>query len=184
MDNCNIGENYYLDKNNLVEYIIGKHEEIKKRKISPIKLQKTLYLLYAMWSGNANNINKHIQKENNEVEVNSELKVDLFTPEFEAWMYGPVDREVYHKFKNNQYKPSNDLLIKDNEYSSTVVSFVDDILEQTFDISDFVLVDITHEDKCWKKIYLKDPQGNTKIPKNDIIIEYSKRLDMNESINS
>ncbi len=81
---------------NLAAYICKKYYEyeknIKQREISPIKLQKSLYFLFAYWG-------KFIKenKENPEsVEVDySHYSEYLFSSRIEAWTYGPVIPDVF-----------------------------------------------------------------------------------------
>ena len=51
--------------------------------------------------------------------------------------------------------------------------FVDNLLEQLFEIDDFGLVRLSHEDECWKRNYVEtDEKHNREIPKEEIINEY------------
>lgn len=169
---------YYLDKDNLVSYIIEKHKKDSGLGISPIKLQKSLYLLYAMWAGNTRRLNEVIDDDNSigVCEKDNKLYEDLFEPNFEAWKYGPVDPDVYFKFKyRNDYKGKNKINpIKDVDdgVMTMIKSFIDETLNEIFDISDFTLVDITHEDNSWKETYKKYPEGNGKIDSESIKQEY------------
>ena len=53
------------------------------------------------------------------------------------------------------------------------IEFIDYLLPQLFDISDFGLVDLSHQDKCWKEHYNEnDERHNEIIPKKEIIDEY------------
>lgn len=54
--------------------------------------------------------------------------------------------------------------------------FIDDLLDQLFEIDDFGLVNISHQDECWRKHYIEtDEKHNRQIPKEEIINEYSKK---------
>lgn len=164
----------YLNKDNLAEYIIGKYEKEKELRISPIKLQKSMYLLFAMWGGNAYLINE-IMKESNSIEIEEYLHLHLFKPNFEAWGYGVVDVDVYEKFKQEQYSGKLNLKIKCQEHSSTILDFVDDILSQTFDLCDFKLAEITRGDMSWRKaLEYKDRKMNIR----DIVLEYAQHLEL------
>ena len=55
--------------------------------ISPMKLQKLLYLVYARYLYNSG--------------------MPLFLNKFEVWQYGPVEREVYNYFRKFRHKPIN-----------------------------------------------------------------------------
>lgn len=165
----------YFDKDNIVNYIIQRHMEDYGFKISPLKLQKTLYLLYAMWAGNAILLNEKIDISGNEnVEYTGKFNIDIFEPQFEAWEYGPVDRGVYFKFKKGGYTGVHNIV--DGEQMGTIYPFVNSILGQTFKANDFALVKLTHKDKSWIDVFNIDPTGHSKILKNSIIKEYSDRL--------
>ena len=54
--------------------------------------------------------------------------------------------------------------------------FVDDLLNQLFEISDFSLVDLSHQDECWRNYYIEsDEKHNREIPKEEIINEYCNK---------
>lgn len=164
----------YLDKINLAGYVINKHDEEYGCTISPLKLQKTMYLLFAMWGGNIYNINQDINNEE-KIEYSEKLNEYLFLADFEAWKYGPVDREIYYKFKANEINPITELNY-DGECTQKPLleSFINTIIDQAFKINDFALVDLTHEDKVWKDAY---NNGNKKMDSMDIIKEYSTKLE-------
>ena len=80
----------------LALYIRKKYLEYKGntkgREISPIKLQKSLYFLFAYWGQFIRN-NK-INQDSVEVDY-SNYDEYLFEDEIEAWTYGPVIPEVF-----------------------------------------------------------------------------------------
>lgn len=156
----------------LALYIRKKYLEyeknIDKRIISPIKLQKSLYFLFAYW-GQFIKSNKENQ---DSVEVNySNYSEYLFNDRIEAWTYGPVVPEVFTAEKSgwlDNLKVSNYL---ENEIEKK--EFIDNLLNQLFEIDDFGLVRLSHEDLCWKKYYIEsDEKHNREIPKEEIIDEY------------
>ena len=63
----------------------------------------------------------------------------------------------------------------DEKVADTVVSFINDILGQVSAISDFSLVDISHEDEVWKNTYKNFPGGNGTMRADDIISEYCSK---------
>ncbi len=160
-------------KKDIKDYIIGKYAEKYETKISPIKLQKTLYFLFANWGGFARGLNKTDKNE-----LGEKIPEYLFEPNFEAWKYGPVDCDVYSNYKiasmfgYGNYNTTNSLDSIDSKYKSMVIPFIDNIINQAFEISDFSLVDISHRDECWKNSYDKEDQ---KIDPEDIIAEYENR---------
>lgn len=164
----------YFDKIELAKYIIKKHEDEKGLPISPVKLQKTLYLLYAMWGGQARIFNENLAE--NSLEYSSSFQEDLFRPSFEAWKFGPVDREVYYKFKNDQFGDVKDLSFKTDLESSTLVPFVNDIIKQCFAITDFSLVDITHEDLSWQRVWESKENLRQEMCPDEIKAEYVNKI--------
>lgn len=150
-------------------------ENINSRIISPIKLQKSLYFLFAYWgqfiAQNQNN------KDSVEVDYSNYNKY-LFEDAIEAWTYGPVVPKVFHAEKEGVLD-SKQMQEGINEYledEPIKKEFIDNLLEQLFEIDDFGLVNISHQDQCWKKHYIElDERHNREIPKQEIIDEYSKR---------
>ena len=148
---------------------IDNQKDIINREISPIKLQKSLYFLFAYWGvyvrSNRNN------KDSVEVDY-SNYQDYLFNDDIQAWTYGPVIPDVYKAQKDGDTKLKN---VKSNYLEDKIVlkEFIDGLLPQLFEIDDFGLVRISHEDDCWKKNYkLQDIKHNRVIDKEDIINEY------------
>lgn len=159
----------------LALYIRKKYLEyeknVNKRIISPIKLQKSLYFLFAYWG---QYIRKN--KENQDsVEVDySNYSEILFNDRIEAWTYGPVIPEVFIAEKAGLL----DKKIEENYLEEDIIKkeFIDNLLEQLFEIDDFGLVRISHEDECWKKNYIEsDEKHDREILKEEIINEYSSK---------
>lgn len=171
---------FVFNKLNLAEYIIYKYsEEYNGRLISPIKLQKGLYFLFAFWGG-------YIRggKNRNDVELNvNDFHDYLFSADFSAWKYGPVDRSIYGQFK--QYETIKDVVfsykkgeleqlkgITNKEYDFAK-DYVDSYLKRIFITSDFGLVDLSHKDNCWKRAFESDETPfDNQINSEDIINEY------------
>ena len=159
----------------LALYIENKYlqydKNTNKKIISPIKLQKCLYFLFAYWG---QYIRKN--KENKDsVEVDySDLDEWLFDDRIEAWTYGPVIPEVFTAEKVGllNVEPDKDYL----QNEDVKREFIDNLLKQLFEIDDFGLVRISHEDECWKRNYVEsDEKHNREIPKEEIINEYSSK---------
>lgn len=171
----------YLDKTKLVNYMLQKHEEINNYTMSPIKVQKTLYYLYALWGGNVRLLNNDLTSGDQVCEQDFALDEDLFEPAFEAWKYGPVDTEIYWLYKGNLLsgKCSAEELLEDHpEMGNQLLPFIDHIIEQTSEISDFTLVDMTHDDECWKVAY-ESGRGTGRIDKDRIKDEHARKLKEN-----
>lgn len=154
-----------FDARELAVYIKDYYKKNESGKeISPLKLQKSLYFCFAYWGGF---MRKSNNAENKEIELN--FSEYLYDNPIEAWVYGPVIPDVY-KEKNLEDYRNNDLF-KGKEY---VQEFVDNVLNDILPVNDFKLVDISHEDQCWKKHFKKrNIFHNIEIPKEDIIREYA-----------
>ena len=175
-------ENVLLDKDELVRYIICKYKKSKPElaEISPIKLQKSLYFLFAMWGGKVSSAQNDGHIETEDATIYARFHRYLFDAKFEAWKFGPVDKEVWKKYRDNVYdscfNDCNELSLHfntDNKFEENTASeYIDGLLQRIFITSDFGLVDLSHEDECWKRAYKsEDPRMN-----NDIIIrEYATR---------
>ena len=168
-----------LDAKELAIYIQKFYKEkyegnTNKRDISPIKLQKALYFLFAYWG-------QYIGKSKQE-NINVEFELDkfsehLYEEEIQAWTYGPVLPEIYVLEKEgilNNYISEN--YLEDTEHNLVIKEFIDYLLPQIFDISDFGLVDLSHQDNCWKNHYnSQDEYHSNEIPKEEIINEYCNK---------
>lgn len=162
-----------LNKRDLVNYIIKKHKDKIGRHITPIKLQKGLYFLYAFWGGKIRSQKSNVIGEEclemTEQEIN--LSDKLFEADFEAWAYGPVDREIYVLYKNMSDTEKDSINTNSLKADLIVTSYIDDLLERIFASSDFGLVDLSHEDSCWKDVF--DPQHKNKMNNEAILNEYA-----------
>lgn len=162
-----------LDKKDLACYIVDKYYREYNEEISPIKLQKALYFLFAMWGGKIADAQFSNQEDTEDDEKYEGFEKYLFDANFEAWRYGPVDKEIYNMFKEGKLDCINIDLNKmfDSSrvsYIKEVKEYVDDLLDQIFRTNDFSLVDLSHEDKCWKdaiKLGVNSPISNESIIK-------------------
>lgn len=169
---------HIFDKDDLVNYIINQYKNKTGVDISPLKLQKAMYLLFGMWGGNALRINEDIEKGEGTVEIIEKVPESLFEANFEAWKYGPVDIDVYERYKENKYKGSISSLAGLIDASISIqgplLEFVDSVLKQVFEINDFSLVSITQDDEVWKDAY--NNKENIKMSGEDIVKEYKDKL--------
>ncbi len=160
-----------LNKEDLACYIINKYKNEHNKEISPIKLQKSLYFLFAMWGGKIADAQCEGNEDTEDDETFSKYDKYLFDASFEAWRYGPVDREIYNKFKNGELKCSDGINnLFDSPELGLVKGYIDDILTKIFNTNDFSLVDLSHEDRCWKDAI--SVNVNEPISKDDIIRDY------------
>lgn len=121
--------NWFIDKANseLVD------EEIVEG-ISNMKLQKLLYFAQA-----------------------AKLSVDkkpLFEDEIEAWEYGPVVKDVYHKFKKYENQPISKPSNRDfRNLDESTMEFLENIWDIFGKFSAARLVHIAHNHEPWKEAY-------------------------------
>lgn len=176
-------EKICFDKDDLTNYVINQYRQMTSIDISPLKLQKSLYLLFAMWGGNAVIINEGIEKGQGTIELTDKIPTYLFDANFEAWKYGPVDVDVYEKYKENKYKGDISSLTNSTTVSQGIlnilISFIDSILKQVFNINNFSLVSITQEDKVWKSAY--ENSKDIRMDNEDIIKEYKEKFEERRS---
>lgn len=151
----------------LAAYIAKRYYEKFNKEISPVRLQKTLYFSFAYWGGF---IRKGKKQENPEIDV-SNYSEYLFDSQIQAWVYGPVVPDVYFEENITQYE--NDELFNNDELLQTMI---DNVIDETFEVNDFKLVDISHSDDAWKINFDYDEQyHNREIDKEYIIEEYARR---------
>ena len=161
-----------LKKESLASYMINKYNADYSYDVTPIKLQKGLYFLFAFWGG-------MIRKAKNN-KINAELDVSkydefLIEPNFEAWTYGPVDVDIYKEFKYENEKFSNkDELVNKLDCDRFTADYIDNLLDRIFVTNDFGLVDLSHEDNSWRDAYNEDSL-HIKMNPESIIEEYAER---------
>ena len=166
-------DNGLIDARELAYYVSKKFKEYSNdsSEISNIKLQKTLYFLFAMWGGFIT------KSQENESEFDTSLSNILFANEIQAWVYGPVVPDVF--FENRDGNIDNFKFDFDDFFSgekAILRETIDSIMNDIFAVSDFKLVSISHEDKCWQNHFdPTEPEHHDEIPKKEIISEYAMR---------
>lgn len=139
-----LGENEYdkmggvsmIDIMDAAHYLVYLSYHEKRGSLTPLKLQKLLYLAQG-WSYVWDN-------------------KPLFQSEFEAWQYGPVNVDIYDYFKSYGRAEIP-------EHEGWVCQFGDMDSKETLDAiwekycshSAFELVEITHKQEPWKLAYLR-----------------------------
>jgi hypothetical protein len=144
---------YFENVDDLVNYLLYKEPDI-----TPLRLQISLYFLFAFYIGTYQNQNDYPKY--------------LFNADFEAWYYGPTIRRVYLNQEEGKYIP-HEFIFGNHEIDQEVNRFINDLLSRITDRSDFSLIDRLHEDTTWRKA-----MNNSKfsiMSKEDIASEY-KRL--------
>lgn len=152
---------FFQNVDELIAYLYTKVDTL-----SPLKLQKGLYFLYAYYLAMYSEVSE------GEGEIDYDLPKELFPAQFEAWNYGPVIRDVYHQRKNGEdyYKNLSEKFDFDTKFNTNsekeVKSFIDDLFSQIYKASDFSLVDRSHSDKAWEDAFNK---GKSTIISNNLI---------------
>lgn len=165
----------YCKANDLALYICDKYKTEYKHEISGIKLQKSLYFLFAYWGAFVRKSNK-----DNSIEEKISLPEYLFNDEIQAWTYGPVVSNVYRNIESIKLFSDDSEITKIKQQLSqktSIYCFINDLLKDIFEISDFKLVDMSHQDKCWRDNYIEsDEKHNRVIDKESIINEYFSKI--------
>lgn len=125
---------------------------IYKRLDNPttLKVQKSLYFLWAYYSSSYGNIDKSEETDLSQ----ATYPTSLFKPDFEALKYGPVDTEVLAKQRNgyyseNKWKEHPAKTVEELE----VITYINNLLGDIDDISDFGLIALAQKDKAWQNAY-------------------------------
>lgn len=97
--------------------------------ITPLKLQKILYYAQGYY-----------------LAIHDE---ELFPEEFEAWAHGPVNEEIYNKYRDYGYQSIPEPEYEIKEFSKELIDYLTDIWA-TFGIYDGkYLEEQTHKEKPW-----------------------------------
>lgn len=151
-------------------YVMDRHKEKFNKDITPVRLQKSLYFCFAFWGGF---VRKSAFQEEGKTEISFiGLDEKLFDAEFEAWAYGPVIPEVYYGENILENNFNEELFLGKEE----VKEFVDDVLNDIDEVTDFRLVDISHKDRAWMNNFDYNSEfHNNPISHEEIIREYARR---------
>ena len=124
--------------------------------LSNLGLQKLLYIIHMSYLGNHDE--------------------PLIRGHFEAWDYGPVQPDLYHKAKIFGSSPVGNIFHSDEELGDCAeASMIDDAVAQLSNATPGRLVAITHwEGGAWHKNYVHGGRGSV-IPNEDILQEYRDR---------
>lgn len=175
-----IMDNYVFDNLNVLAGYIKK----RLTNPTPLKIQKSLYFLWAFYSATYGNISSDDNK-NGEFGLQPRYPKYLFNADFEAWQYGPVINSVYADYKNNriievgsdELKSSMNFEDSGQQNKVEILSFINNLLDQIDDVNDFGLVRRTHQDSAWKDAF-NDSELHCKMDseqiKNDYIRYFSR----------
>ncbi|MGW9855749.1 putative phage-associated protein [Staphylococcus hominis] len=134
------------------KYLLMRGRELGINDISPLKLQKLLFLSY---------------------ELNAKYnKKPMFEGDFEVWRHGPVLRAIYNKFKKYGSEIIDETFEDKINVSKKDKEIINEILNNYGFLSAWSLVDKTHDVKgIW---YSKMKLGEDIINFDDIIKIYEK----------
>ena len=137
---------------NIANKIIASTDASQGETISNLKLQKLLYYMQGFFI--------------------AVFDKKLFDNEIEAWQYGPVVKDIYDHFKNfgsgaiTLAGEEDKVVLTDEENE-----LFNDVMEEYGQFSAVKLMQMTHEELPWKKVFNENPQGE--IPY-DLLNEYFK----------
>ena len=101
----------------------------------------------------------------------------LFPQKIEAWVNGPVIRELFNYHKGLYSLSQNDLLIgNDDKLSDEQKQNIDDVLDFYGDKSSQWLIDLTHNEAPWinaRKGLASNERGSVEIPLDEMQLYYS-----------
>lgn len=108
-----------------IEYLLSKCEDI-----TPLALQKALYYIQGFYY--------------------AFYKEFLFTEECEAWVHGPVYRDIYFRYRDYRFDPieGNDEF-DDTVFSSSEKAILDSVIKNVCCYSGKVLEKFTHSETPW-----------------------------------
>jgi len=140
-----------------ISYIFKKAEEI-----TPLALQKILYYIQGIYM--------------------VLFGKELFSEECEAWIHGPVFKDVYEVFRDFKYNPIDDkrfsmLQNRFNELADDEKKIIDLVLESFGMYSGKTLEQITHEETPWldaRNGYLPEEPSNEVISKESIATYFAE----------
>lgn len=130
--------------------------------ITPLKMQKLVYLAYA--------------------KTLARKKEKLFKEQIEAWPMGPVIRDLYCELRKYGSSPIPQEYIGKkagdvgDKIPTNFKKIVDEVYETYIGKSAFELVTLVHEDEAWKKArngLLPVQSSNRKMSDKDIVAAYS-----------
>lgn len=163
-------EYFFENINDLISHLKSLNPEI-----GALRLQKTLYFLFAFYGATYGSM----QNTEGFSEIESPYPKFLFKDPIEAWAYGPVIRDVYFDNKKGDYDSLPDSVAEHftRRDEKDVIEFLDGIVSDLEDMSDFALVDRTHQDNAWKsKFDPSDPHASKEINQEELIKEYKELL--------
>ena len=132
--------------------------ELSRWSISNLQLQKILYLAHMLHLGR--------------------LERPLINDGFQAWVYGPVAPNLYHRVKGFGSDPIRKMIFWEEgaDESSTEFDLLLETMAATKDVSGARLVSLTHWEKgAWYRAYQGGSGRGIPIPDEFIVEEYHAR---------
>jgi len=116
----------------IANYFLSKAEQQGQELLSNLKLQKLVYYAQGI----------HLALDNE----------PLFPDEIQAWDYGPVVPELYHRYKNFGASciPA-DPKFDPEAVDGDTADFLDEIFNAFGQFSAIRLMEISHKDECWQE---------------------------------
>jgi uncharacterized phage-associated protein len=126
--------------------------------VTNLQVQKILYLIHMVHMGRTGG-------------------KKLISAPFEAWDYGPVEPNLYHRVKIFGDRPIKNIFLSEPDISGTPeAAIIDEGCQFVLSIKPSELVAMTHtEGGAWAKNYVAGAKGVV-IPDKDILDEYNSRL--------
>lgn len=147
--------------------------KISSREMTPLRLQKTLYFIFAFYGATLGKLSPENQEEN-KFEGSANYPKYLFEECFEAWQYGPVLKSIYtiNKYNQEEILEAEEWEPKD-EKDRAIYDLIEQVVKQTDEMGDFTLVERTHEDTTWKNAFKSSYKS---MDRDSIIEEYKLEL--------
>lgn len=147
---------FFDDADTLVNYLLTKEQ------LSPLKLQKALYFLYAYYGASYGSVEKNDVKG----EFGKIFPEELFPGCFIATNYGPSQETVTQKYRSDKYNATH---LMEDKYDSDVLKYLEELTIQLLEASDFSLVERSCRDISFRVAYPDGTMNNE-----EIVNEYKK----------
>ncbi len=155
LENIEVDSVFNIESINKIDHIV-KYLLVNSSDITPLALQKLLYYcqsFFRIFTGEF-----------------------LFSNDCEAWVHGPVYKNVYHRYKNYGCAPifgGNDDQI-DINVTRLEKEVLDNVLRNFGCYSGKVLEEMTHVELPWAKtrLGLDDKENSNRVIEKDLIVEY------------
>lgn len=137
-----------------IDYLLSRCEDI-----TPLALQKALYYIQGFYFAFNNSY--------------------IFSQDCEAWVHGPVYRDVYNKYCDYQFNPiESNVSVDENYFSTKEILIFDSVIKNICCYSGKVLEDFTHKEMPWisTRGELSEKVSSNKIIPKEQIGEYFKKV--------